>query len=67
MRLTLCAKKEKSWYSSWMIMRWANGRLHLAEKTIKNYVSGLLSELGRERPLQAAAFVARMQVEQQRR
>ena len=48
-------------------MRWANGRLHLAEKTIKNYVSGLLSKLGRERPLQAAAFVARMQVEQQRR
>ncbi|MBA2945324.1 response regulator [Streptomyces himalayensis] len=38
-------------------------RLHLAEKTIKNYVSGLLSKLGMERRSQAAAFVARMQAE----
>ncbi|MFJ5260725.1 response regulator [Streptomyces sp. NPDC088387] len=37
--------------------------LHLAEKTIKNYVSGLLSKLGMQRRSQAAAFVARMQVE----
>ncbi|MFF7648885.1 response regulator [Streptomyces sp. NPDC007983] len=36
-------------------------RLHLAEKTIKNYVSSLLSKLGMERRSQAAAFVARMQ------
>ncbi|MEU9912230.1 response regulator transcription factor [Streptomyces sp. NPDC051001] len=42
-------------------------RLHLAEKTIKNYVSGLLSKLGMERRSQAAAFVARLQVEQERR
>ncbi|MFI9828258.1 response regulator [Streptomyces sp. NPDC051913] len=42
-------------------------RLHLAEKTIKNYVSGLLSKLGMERRSQAAAYVARMQVERERR
>ncbi|GAA4911480.1 response regulator [Streptomyces coeruleoprunus] len=36
-------------------------RLHLAEKTIKNYVSGLLSKLGMERRSQAAAYVARLQ------
>ncbi|MCK8676208.1 MULTISPECIES: response regulator transcription factor [Streptomyces] len=38
-------------------------RLHLAEKTIKNYVSSLLAKLGMERRSQAAAFVARRQVE----
>jgi len=38
-------------------------RLHLAEKTIKNYVSSLLSKLGMERRSQAAAFVARMQAQ----
>ncbi|MGW2820036.1 response regulator [Streptomyces sp. NPDC001443] len=36
-------------------------RLHLAEKTIKNYVSGLLAKLEMQRRSQAAAFVARMQ------
>ena len=40
-------------------------RLHLAEKTIKNYASGLLSKLGMERRSQAAAYVARMQAERQ--
>jgi len=34
--------------------------MHLAEKTIKNYVSSLLAKLGMERRTQAAAFVARM-------
>jgi DNA-binding NarL/FixJ family response regulator len=34
--------------------------LHLAEKTVKNYVSSLLAKLGMERRTQAAAFVARM-------
>jgi len=42
-------------------------RLHLAEKTIKNYVSSLLSKLGMERRSQAAAYVARMQAQQQNR
>lgn len=40
-------------------------RLHLAEKTIKNYVSSLLSKLGMERRSQAAAYVARIQAEKQ--
>jgi two-component system, NarL family, response regulator DevR len=40
--------------------------LHLAEKTIKNYVSSLLAKLGMERRSQAAAFVARRQAEKRR-
>ncbi|MDQ1686604.1 MAG: hypothetical protein QOC82_3341 [Frankiaceae bacterium] len=35
-------------------------RLFLAEKTVKNYVSNVLTKLGMERRTQAAAFVARM-------
>jgi len=38
-------------------------RLHLAEKTIKNYVSSVLAKLGMERRSQAAAYVARHQAE----
>ncbi|MEU5365767.1 response regulator transcription factor [Streptomyces sp. NPDC005925] len=38
-------------------------RLGLAEKTIKNYVSGLLAKLGMQRRSQAAAYVARLQAE----
>jgi DNA-binding NarL/FixJ family response regulator len=38
-------------------------RMHLAEKTIKNYVSSLLSKLGMQRRSQAAAYVARTQAE----
>ncbi|MFM9445102.1 response regulator [Streptomyces acidiscabies] len=40
--------------------------LHLAEKTIKNYVSSLLAKLGMQRRSQAAAYVARMQVGERR-
>ncbi|MGP3969663.1 response regulator [Streptomyces sp. 6N223] len=40
--------------------------MHLAEKTIKNYVSSLLAKLGMERRSQAAAFVARRQAEKRR-
>ncbi len=36
-------------------------RLHLAEKTVKNYVSSLLAKLGMERRTQAAAFVVRLE------
>lgn len=32
------------------------GRLYLAEKTVKNYVSGILSKLGMQRRTQAALF-----------
>lgn len=35
-------------------------RLHIAEKTVKNYVSGLLAKLGMERRTQAAAYIARV-------
>jgi len=38
-------------------------RMFLAEKTVKNYVSNLLSKLGMERRTQAAAFVARLEAE----
>jgi DNA-binding NarL/FixJ family response regulator len=35
-------------------------RMYLAEKTVKNYVSGLFAKLGMERRTQAAALAARM-------
>ena len=35
-------------------------RIHLAEKTVKNYVSNLLSKLGMERRTQAAVYAARL-------
>ena len=34
--------------------------LYLAEKTVKNYVSSLLSKLGMERRTQAATYAARL-------
>jgi DNA-binding NarL/FixJ family response regulator len=37
--------------------------MHLAEKTVKNYVSSLLAKLGMERRTQAAAFAAKLSVE----
>lgn len=36
------------------------GTLYLAEKTVKNYVSNLLSKLGMERRTQAASFATRL-------
>ena len=33
-------------------------RVHLAEKTVKNYVSNLLTKLGMERRTQAAVYAA---------
>ena len=38
-------------------------RVHLAEKTVKNYVSNLLSKLGMERRTQAAVYAARLGAE----
>ena len=35
-------------------------RMFLAEKTVKNYVSNLLSKLGMERRTEAAVFAARL-------
>lgn len=40
-------------------------RMHLAEKTVKNYVSSMLAKLGMERRTQAAAFVARMSADKE--
>lgn len=46
-----------------MTNRQIGEQMHLAEKTVKNYVSSLLAKLGMERRTQAAAFVARMSIE----
>ena len=46
-----------------MTNRQIGEQMHLAEKTIKNYVSGLLAKLGMERRTQAAAYVARLEAE----
>jgi DNA-binding NarL/FixJ family response regulator len=35
-------------------------RLYLAEKTVKNYVSNLLSKMGMSRRTEAAAYAARL-------
>lgn len=40
--------------------------MHLAEKTVKNYVSSLLGKLGMERRTQAAAYAARIAAENER-
>lgn len=37
--------------------------MHLAEKTVKNYVSSLLAKLGMERRTQVAAYAARLDAE----
>ncbi|WP_285733962.1 response regulator [Kitasatospora phosalacinea] len=47
-----------------MTNRQIGNELHLAEKTVKNYVSSLLAKMGMERRTQAAAYVARRQVDQ---
>jgi two-component system response regulator DevR len=47
-----------------MTNRQIGNELHLAEKTVKNYVSSLLSKLGMERRTQAAAYVAKMHAEE---
>jgi len=36
------------------------GQVHLAENTVKNYVSNLLAKLGMERRTQAAVYAARL-------
>jgi DNA-binding NarL/FixJ family response regulator len=41
-------------------------RVHLAEKTVKNYVSNLLSKLGMERRTQAAVYAARLGAQRER-
>ncbi|MFJ8475058.1 response regulator [Kitasatospora sp. NPDC094011] len=48
-----------------MTNRQIGNALHLAEKTVKNYVSSLLAKMGMERRTQAAAYVARHQADHQ--
>jgi DNA-binding NarL/FixJ family response regulator len=47
-----------------MTNRQIGNELHLAEKTVKNYVSSLLAKLGMERRTQAAAYVAKLHAEE---
>ncbi|CAB4907094.1 unannotated protein [freshwater metagenome] len=42
-------------------------KMFLAEKTVKNYVSSLLSKMGVSRRTEAAVFAARKQVREERR
>jgi len=41
-------------------------RIHLAEKTVKNYVSNLLAKLGMERRTEAAVYAARLESKRER-
>lgn len=43
-----------------MTNRQIAGEVHLAEKTVKNYVSNILAKLGMERRTQAAVFASKM-------
>jgi DNA-binding NarL/FixJ family response regulator len=47
--------------------RQIGAQMHLAEKTVKNYMSNLLAKLGMERRTQAAVFAARLETEGERR
>jgi two-component system response regulator DevR len=49
-----------------MTNRQIGEQMHLAEKTVKNYVSSLFAKLGMERRTQAAAFAARISAENDR-
>ena len=46
-----------------MTNRQIGNELHLAEKTVKNYVSNMLAKLGMSRRTEAAVFATRLQVE----
>lgn len=49
-----------------MTNRQIGDEMHLAEKTVKNYVSSLLAKLGMERRTQVAAYAARMAADRER-
>jgi two-component system, NarL family, response regulator DevR len=59
-RLTAQERKILDLIAEGMTNRQIGERLFLAEKTVKNYVSNLLSKLGMERRTEAAVFVARL-------
>jgi DNA-binding NarL/FixJ family response regulator len=48
-----------------MTNRQIGENMHLAEKTVKNYVSSLLAKLGMERRTQVAAYAARLDAEKE--
>ncbi len=50
-----------------MTNRQIGAELYLAEKTVKNYVSSVLAKLGMQRRTQAAAYVVRLQNQNQNR
>ena len=62
-RLTGQERKILALIADGLTNRQIAGELHLAEKTVKNYVSNLLSKLGMERRTQAAVFAARLDAE----
>ena len=45
-----------------MTNRQIANEMHLAEKTIKNYVSNLLTKLGMERRTEAAVFATKLEM-----
>lgn len=49
-----------------MTNRQIGENMHLAEKTVKNYVSSLLAKLGMERRTQVAAYAARLAADRER-
>jgi two-component system response regulator DevR len=59
-RLTEQERKILDLIAEGMTNRQIGERLFLAEKTVKNYVSNLLSKLGMERRTEAAVFAARL-------
>ena len=59
-RLTGQERKILTLIADGLTNRQIGEELHLAEKTVKNYVSNLLAKLGMERRTQAAVFAARL-------
>ena len=62
-RLTGQERKILALIADGMTNRQIADELHLAEKTVKNYVSNLLAKLGMERRTQAAVFAARLETQ----
>lgn len=63
--LTLRERQVLELIAEGLTNRQIGDKLKLAEKTVKNYVSGLLAKLGMERRTQAAVYGAKRQDEQQ--
>src|SRR5262249_32604577 len=59
-RLTSQERKILDLIAEGLTNRQIGERMFLAEKTVKNYVSNLLSKLGMERRTEAAVFAARL-------